>query len=415
MVTANIRAILYRGKERLKKMKLEISREEYARRTNAVLDSMKEKDLDAFVFWNSTSIFYLTGFAFIPTERPMCLVLTKDGQKIMFVPRLEVEHAQETPEVHEVWHYPEYPGEKHPMNVLAGLLSERGLGGGNLGADADGYGSSQGYRGPKLSEVLPSAKVVVLRDLVEKLRMIKSREEIALIRESAKWGNLAHALLQEYSKPGRTENEISMRASLEATLMMIKTLGKSYNPLSAGRAGASAGFRGQIGPNSALPHAITINAVLKPGDVLVTGAGASVAGYGSELERTMFVGEPDSKKRRFFQLMKEVQEVAFENIRPGRKCSEVDAAVRAFYDKHNLWEYWRHHTGHALGLLGHEAPFFDIGDDTVTQPGMVFSVEPGLYVPGLGGFRHSDTVVVTETGIDFITYYPRELENLICG
>ena len=376
---------------------------------------MKEKGLDAFVFWNGTSVFYLCGFAFIATERPMCLILDADGKRTMFVPRLEVEHAQECPEVDAVVHYMEYPTEKHPMKVLADKLEEMGLGKANLGADGEGYGSPQGYRGPRLSEVLPSAKVTVMRDLVEKLRMVKSQEEIALIKESARWGNLAHALLQEYSLPGCTENEISMRASLEATTIMIKTLGKSYSAQSSGRSGASAGFRGQVGANSALPHAITINAVLKRGDVLVTGAGASVAGYGSELERTMFVQEVSEEKKRFFDHMKATQEIAFEAIRPGRKCSDVDKAVREYFDKHNLWEYWRHHTGHALGLLGHEAPFFDIGDDTVIESGMVFSVEPGLCVPGVGGFRHSDTIVVTESGIEFLTYYPREMQDLITG
>lgn len=396
-------------------MSLCISAREYRRRLDLVLDAMREKNLDAFIFWNSTSVFYLSGFAFIPTERPMCLIVGKDGKKTMFVPRLEVEHAREAEEVDDVAFYTEYMSAKHPMNVLAEVLGEMGLGAANLGADAEGYGSPQGYRGPRISEVLPSARVTVMRDLVEKMRSVKSDEEIALIRESARWGNLAHALLQEYSLPGRTENEISMKASLEATLCMIKTLGSEYRPLSTGRAGASAGFRGQIGPNSALPHAITVNAVLRKGDVLVTGAGASVAGYGSELERTMFVGEPSAEQRKFFNHMMDVQQIAFDNIRPGRKCSDVDKAVRAYYDKHNLWEYWRHHTGHALGLLGHEAPFFDDGDDTVIEPGMVFSVEPGLYVPGLGGFRHSDTVVVTRDGMDFITYYPREIDKLICG
>lgn len=396
-------------------MKLGISPTEYKRRTEAVLASMKERNMSAFVFWSSTSVFYLSGFAFIPTERPIAMILTADGKKSMFMPRLEVEHAQECPEISEVFHYSEYPTDKHPMYHLADVLNKLGLASATIGCDADGYGSPEGYRGPKISEVMPDAKVVVDRDLVEKLRMIKSPEEIALIRESAKWGNLAHTLLQEYSKPGRTENEVSMRASLEATMTMIKTLGKSYSPLSTGRAGASAGFRGQIGPNSALPHAITINAVLKPGDVLVTGASASVAGYGSELERTMFMGEPTPAQRKFFEHMKAVQEIAFEAIAPGKPCSVVDNAVRAYFEKHNLWEYWRHHTGHALGLLGHEAPFFDMGDHTIMQPGMVFSVEPGLYVPGLGGFRHSDTIVITESGMDFITYYPRDLESLICG
>ncbi len=396
-------------------LQLGISKQGYRDRVSAVQAAMKEKGLDAFIFWNGTSVFYLCGFAFIATERPMCLILGKDGKKTMFVPRLEVEHAQESPQVDSVIHYMEYPTQKHPMNVLAEKLEEMGYGKANLGADAPGYGSAQGYKGPGLSEVLPGAKITVMRDLVEKLRAVKSQEEIALIRESARWGNLAHALLQEYSLPGSTENEISMRASLEATTTMIKTLGKSYSAQSAGRSGASAGFRGQIGPNSALPHAITINAVLKRGDVLVTGAGASVAGYGSELERTMFVQEVSDEKRKFFDHMLATQEIAFEAIRPGKKCSDVDKAVRAYFDRHNLWEYWRHHTGHALGLLGHEAPFFDIGDDTVIQSGMVFSIEPGLYVPGLGGFRHSDTIAVTDTGIEFLTYYPRQMKDLITG
>jgi Xaa-Pro dipeptidase len=386
---------------------------EYKRRTDLVLDSMKEKGLDAFIFWSTTSVLYLTGFAFIATERPIGLVLGKEGRKTIFVPRLEVEHAGGIPQIDEVKHYDEYPGPKHPMTIFAEVLEGMGLAQATIGSDAAGYGSSWGYSGPRLAEVLPKAKIVIDSDLVPNLRVIKSEEEILLIRESAKWGNLAHTLLQKYSIPGRTENEISMRASMEATMAMIQTLGGTYSPL--GGRGASAGFRGQIGPNSALPHAITINAVLKPGDVLVTGAGASMAGYGSELERTMFVGEPDAEKRSYFDHMMALMEIAFEHMKPGNKCSDVDNACRAYYEKHNLWKHWRHHTGHSLGMLGHEAPFLDSGDDTVLKPGMVFSIEPGLYVPGLGGFRHSDTVVITETGMDFITYYPRQLSDLICG
>ncbi len=394
-------------------MEYRISAQEYKRRTDLVLDSMVEKDLDAFIFWNPTSVLYLVGFAFIPTERPIGLILGKDGKKTMYVPRLEVEHVSGIAEVSEVKHYDEYIGPKHPMVLLAEVLEGMGLAKAKIGSDAAGYGSSWGYAGPSLSQVLPHATIAVDADLVPTLRVVKSDEEIKLIRQSATWGNLAHALLQEYSLPGRTENEISMRASMEATLAMIKTLGSTYSPL--GGAGASAGFRGQIGANSALPHAITINAVLRPGDVLVTGAGASVAGYDSELERTMFVGEPNAEQKRYFGHMMALMEIAFEHMKPGNKCSDVDNACRDYYEKHNLWEHWRHHTGHCLGMLGHEAPFLDSGDHSVLRPGMVFSIEPGIYVPGFGGFRHSDTVLITETGMDFITYYPRELSDLICG
>jgi len=87
--------------------------------------------------------------------------------------------------------------------------------------------------------------------------------------------------------------------------------------------------------------------------------------------------------------------------------------VRAYYEKHDLMGYWKHHVGHAIGIRYHEAPFLDIGDSTIIRPGMVFTVEPGLYAPGIGGFRHSDTVLITEDGIELLTYYPRDLESLI--
>jgi Xaa-Pro aminopeptidase len=146
--------------------------------------------------------------------------------------------------------------------------------------------------------------------------------------------------------------------------------------------------------------------------VLVTGAAAPVWGYLSELERTMVLGEPTAEQVRFFAHMTAAQEVAFDAIRPGARCADVDRAVRAYYEEHDLMTYWRHHTGHAIGLRYHEGPFLDTGDATPIEPGMVFTVEPGIYVPGLGGFRHSDTVLVTEAGIEQLTYYPRDLEAL---
>jgi len=146
--------------------------------------------------------------------------------------------------------------------------------------------------------------------------------------------------------------------------------------------------------------------------VLVTGATADVGGYWAELERTMIVGRPTEEQRRYFELMLAAQELAFSQIKPGRRCRDVDRAVRAFFAKEGIQGYWLHHTGHALGIRMHESPFFDIGDDTVIEPGMVFSVEPGIYIPGFAGFRHSDTVVVTEDGIELLTHYPRDLADL---
>ena len=111
--------------------------------------------------------------------------------------------------------------------------------------------------------------------------------------------------------------------------------------------------------------------------------------------------------------MVRVQDLALGLLRPGARCADVDRAVRDYFGEHALRQHWKHHTGHAIGLRYHEGPFLDIGDPTEIRPGMVFTVEPGLYAPDLGGFRHSDTVAVTEDGIEMMTKsYPRDLESL---
>ncbi|MDH5279993.1 MAG: M24 family metallopeptidase, partial [Thermoleophilia bacterium] len=207
--------------------------------------------------------------------------------------------------------------------------------------------------------------------------------------------------------------EVSQRASDEATFAMLDAIGEIYSAQSFFVHGAHAGYRGQIGRNSAIPHALAGNIVFQEGDVLVTGASAPVWGYLSELERTMVIGEPTPEQERMFEHMVAVQDIAFDAIRPGRPGSDVDKAVRAYFGEHDLMESWRHHTGHAIGLRYHEGPFLDSGDHTEVRPGMVFTVEPGLYAPDLGGFRHSDTVLVTDDGIEILTYYPRDLESLI--
>lgn len=392
-------------------MRLQISPEEHRGRMHRAWEKARQRGLDALVLFSPSQIFYLTGFAFIPTERPIALILV-EGSPVLFVPRLEEEHASAEAVVDRVVAYPEYPSEEHPMLLLANVLREMGLARACIGSDGEGYPGGMGYTGPRLVEVLPEVKVLSARDLVEEMMKIKSPAEIELIRESARWAHLAHALLQEYTRPGVLESEVAMRASFEATLVMARALGPAYRPLSWGSSGASAGYRGQVGAQSAIPHALTTHARIRPGDVLVSEASATVGGYSCELERTMVVAPVREEHRRYFRLMVGAQETALEAIRPGRSCAEVDRAVRAYFEKHGLMPYWRHHTGHALGIGVHEAPFLDIGDETIMEPGMVFSVEPGIYIPGFAGFRHSDTIVVTESGFEMLTYYPRDLESL---
>jgi Xaa-Pro aminopeptidase len=388
-----------------------ITPEEHRARCDALLERATAEGLGGVVLFDPSYVLYYAGFAFVPTERPIAFVLGADGGRALVVPRLEVEHAQSRSVADRVEHYDEYPGEPRAEGVLGRVLADLGVAG-RIGADQDGYPWILGYRGPSLTE-LSGATVVRVAEGIEEQMAVKSPAEIALIRESVRWGNLAHRLLQRYTRPGVTETEVSQRASDEATFAMLDAIGEVYRAQSYFGSGARAGYRGQIGRNSALPHALAGNITFHPGDVLVTGASAPVWGYLSELERTMVVGAPTPEQERLFGHMKALQEVAFEAIRPGALCSDVDKAVRGYFAQHDLFAHWRHHTGHAIGLRYHEGPFLDTGDHTEIRPGMVFTVEPGLYAPDLGGFRHSDTVLVTEDGIEILTYYPRDLASLV--
>lgn len=387
-----------------------ISREELAARRARLREHLDAEGLNGAVLFDNYYVLYYAGFAFIPTERPIAFVVSTGGEPAMLVPRLEVEHARGATGIERIAHYDEYPGTPRAEESLTELLTDMGIGG-QIGADQDGYPWILGYQGPSLSE-LTGADVSRVTPFVEAQMAVKSDAELALIRESAKWGNLAHRLLQHYTRPGLTETEVTERASNEATMAMLQALGPLYRGQNPHTRGAHAGYRGQIGRGSAIPHALANNVVFQPGDVLVTGASAAMWGYLSELERTMVIGPPTDEQRRLFDHMVALQDIAFEAIKPGARCSDVDKAVRAYFDAHELMPCWRHHTGHAIGLRYHEGPFLDTGDDTEIVAGMVFTVEPGLYSPELGGFRHSDTAVVTDDGVELVTYYPRDLESL---
>lgn len=389
---------------------INISAEEFQSRCERLREHIQAEHLSGVVLFENHYILYFTGFAFIPTERPMAFVMNAKGESGLFVPRLEVEHAEANALIQRVDHYLEYPYDPHPMEVLKSMLIDMGLDN-TIGVDHDGYPWIFGYRGPSLQELSQSTPQYITA-FIEDVMMIKSERELALIRESVKWGHLAHMLLQRYTKVGLTETEVSQRASIEANLTMLDTIGPIYKAQNGFSRGASAGYRGQIGRNAAIPHSLANNVVFHDGDVLVTGAGAPMWGYNSELERTMIIGQPSDEQKRMFDHMVALQDIAFATIKPGNLCSEVDIAVRKYYDEHDLMQYWKHHVGHAIGLRYHEAPFLDTGDPTVIEPGMVFTVEPGLYIPGLGGFRHSDTMAVTEDGIEIMTYNPRDLESL---
>ena len=379
-------------------------------RRETLLEHIRSKELTGYVLFDESYIQYFTSFGFLATERPVAFVANASGDTAVFVPEFEVERVRAETEFERVESYPEYPGIEHPMIILGRVLLDLGITGA-AGADQNGYPGILGYQGPALSEVT-GQPALPLAPFIESLMVRKSEAELTLIRESARWCEHAHRLLQQYTRPGATEAEASLRAGHEATLAMLETLGNAYGGQQASSDGVSAGYRGQIGLRSSWAHAVAHNIEFEVGDVLVTETSAPVWGYNAELERAMIIGAPTDEMRRLFDHTVAAQQVAFDALRPGITCADVDNAVLGYFEANDLRPYWKQHTGHAIGLRNHEAPFLDVGDNTKIEAGMVFTIEPGLYASEIGGFRHSDTVAVTPDGIDILTSYPKDIESL---
>lgn len=381
---------------------------EFQERRERLLEHVRREKLSGYVLFGADYIQYFTGFRFLSNERPVVYAERAGGEATIFVPEFEVERTRAESAFERIDAYAEYPGLEHPMRIFARVLADVGIEGA-IGADHDGYPGILGYEGPTLGEAT-GASVTTLSRVIESMIRRKSENELELIRESGRWCAHAHRLLQEYTRPGATEAEASLRAGSETTLAMLAARGEVGGLASSD--GASAGYRGQIGVRSSWAHAIAHDIEFRAGDMLVTETSAPIWGYNAELERGMVIGPPTDEQRLLFGHVVSAQEAAFAAIRPGVTCADVDVAVMRYFEENDLLPYWRQHTGHGIGLRNHEAPFLDLGDHTVLQSGMVFTIEPGLYDSDLGGVRHSDTVAVTEDGMQVLTDYPRDIDSL---
>ena len=385
-----------------------ISLAELSNRQKKFQETLHSLRLTGAILFRPEHIKYFTNFIFLPTERPVALIVPAESAPLILLPKLEEEHfIAQVPWMTQIHVYREYPGKTHPMTYLNKILDKNKLSDGTIGCDNDGYLPQNGYRGPTLSS---SSQVSVkdISQIIDQMRLVKSDEEIAILRQCGLWGSIVHENLQHSMVAGKSEHEIS-RLAEEKTYLKIEDEALSNKSLS--RMSVHASFRS--GTRTSMPHAAMGGRKLSQGDILVTYCQGKLSGYMTELERTMFLGEPDDEKKSYFGIVRKAQLIALGLIEPGTRCSQVDEAVNEFFIKQNVFQYSQHHQGHGLGIEFHERPFLDTGDDTVIQSGMVFSVEPGLYIEGLGGFRHSDTVLVTDSGAEILTPYPSEIRDLI--
>ena len=230
---------------------------------------------------------------------------------------------------------------------------------------------------------------------VEELRMIKSDDEIDNIRSAARIADEAFVQLLPTLRSGLTEREVALE--LEFLMRKAGASGMSFDPIIAS------------GPRSALPHARPGDRIFSVGDFVVFDFGCVVNGYCSDMTRTVVIGEPEEKHLTIYDLVLEAQMESLKAVGPGKTGAEIDAIARNIISDNGYGEYFGHGLGHSLGLEVHENPRLSKTDQTVLQPGMIVTVEPGVYLPDFGGVRIEDLVLVTEDGHEVLSSTFKEL------
>lgn len=371
---------------------------EYAARLGRLQALLAEAAIDVFVVWAQDSILYLTGAVHEPLERPFFLLVGREGSPSLVVPELEREHMRDAhnvrgEDIEAYWDYPAPPGRGWPEVLRRRLGSARRVG-------------VEPSAPQEVVQRLDGFEVITL-PLIERLRLMKSTAEVAMIRQAARYADRGVAMLLASSYDGATVAEGAMRrSSLE--LAIIREV-EGWDPVTSRILMAT-----WAAPRSAMPHAIPKL------DDRIGGDGPHVAlvltrinGYAAECERTYFTAPPRPEAREAFDTMMEARRRAFAMIRPGLRCAELDAATNAFLKQEGHAAHLLHRTGHGFGLGNHEGPWVAEGSEDVLAEGMVISVEPGIYLPGLGGIRHSDTVLVTARGHELLTRAPMDYASLL--
>ncbi|GAA0236288.1 M24 family metallopeptidase [Haladaptatus pallidirubidus] len=385
---------------------LHIPSDEYDERQVNLLERAHADGYDGVVLFTALNIHYLSGMYHLPTERPCVLGISETGTEIV-VPRLEKEHAERSDFcIDQVTVYFEYPQGK-PMERVAEMCESLDIANGTIAVDNDGSPGRNGYTGPTLSELVDAD--VGVEGYVTDMREVKSENEIELIREASVWANLGHRLLQEKIEVGRRPVVVSSEVEAEGTKLMLDTLGSRYEMMDWQSPMQCKFTTGDI---TSQPHSVNQTTPIEDGDNIVTIVKPNVGGYTTELERTLFVGEPSDEQRDYYEIMSESQEIAIDTIEPGVEYAAVEDAVLSYYQEQGVANKTQHHIGHNIGMEGHERPFLDVDYDGEIRVGELYTVEPGFYIDGVGGFRHSDTVVVTDDGVETLTYYPRDIDSV---
>ncbi|GAA4618065.1 M24 family metallopeptidase [Saccharopolyspora hordei] len=362
-----------------------------AARLNRAADTAAASDLDALLISPGSDLRYLLGAGGESHERLTCLVLPADGPPTLVLPKLEELGFADVPLAELGIEVVTWVDGQDPHAIVADLAGRGGEPRRLAVADA-----MPALHVLPLRAALPDTEQVLAGRVLRELRMRKDAAEIAALRKAGAAIDRVHARMAEFLKPGRTEAEVG--ADITAAI------------LEEGHTEAAFVIVGS-GPNGASPHHDVSDRVIERGDVVVVDIGGPVPeGYNSDCTRTYVVGEPaQADVRETYAVLEAAQRAAVQAVRPGATAESIDAAAREPIAAAGFGEFFVHRTGHGIGLDVHEEPYIVGGNAIELEPGMAFSVEPGIYQPGKWGARIEDIVIVTEDGVESVNNQPHEL------
>lgn len=353
--------------------------------------SLQRSGLDAVILNPGPTLTYLTGLHFHLMERPVVLLFAKDQDPAIVLPELELQKVASLPYKLQVFAYPENPVEWD--NAFRKAVQALGLDGKRIGVEPRQLRLLE-FR--HIKSGAPEADYPDASDVLAGLRLRKDKAEVDAMRRAVKIAQGALESTIPFIKVGVTEKEIAS----ELVMQLLKYGSDSELPFAPIISG---------GPNAANPHASPSDRRLQVGDLLVVDWGAASDGYISDLTRTFAVGEVDDEYKKIHKIVQEANAAGRAAGKPGVPCAEVDKAARDVIEKAGYGEFFTHRTGHGIGMEGHEEPYMRGDNMQILEPGMAFTVEPGIYLPGRNGVRIEDNVVITDTGADVLSDMPREM------
>ncbi|MGE6631156.1 M24 family metallopeptidase [Bacillus sp. NPDC077027] len=350
---------------------------------------LKEKDIQGAFIHTKENVFYLSGYFTEPHERLMGLFVFQDAEPFFILPKMEVDQAKNAGWTYDVIGYEDH---ENPFDFMKATLNQRDIKVNRLAVEKEKIPL---HRAEQLKATTGAKEFAEAEEQMNQLRLIKDDAEIAILQKAAMLADEGVKIGVNALKEGITETEVL--AIIEYELKKKGIQGMSFSTMVL------------FGEKSGEPHGNPGQAKLKKGDFVLFDLGVIVEGYCSDITRTFIFQEASEKQKEIYETVLKAETAALEMSEPGVRIGDLDLKARGLITEAGYGEYFPHRLGHGLGVSVHEFPSMSQANDDLLKVGMVYTIEPGIYVPGIGGVRIEDDVLVTENGAITLTNYPKEL------